>query len=240
MLQATLNGPLSKDDHPSVPVSAEELARDAAACFAAGARSFHIHPRDGDGVERLTAEVVDRVVVAVRSAAPAPVGVSTGAWIEPDLERRISMIRAWRKPDFASVNVSEDGAAEVMKALLVAGVGIEAGVWTVDDVERLEASGLAGAVMRVMIEPVAANPAEAVALVDAIHRELDVHHVDAPRLQHGDGGSTWILLDDALARGIDTRIGLEDTFYEPDGRLTEGNASLVRVAYARAAAQRRC
>lgn len=236
LLQATLNGALSKDDHPAVPVTARELARDAAACLAAGAGGFHVHPRDEDGNERLTAEVVDSVVATVRCAAPAPIGVSTGNWIEPDLERRISMIERWQEPDFASVNVSEEGAAGVMKALLVAGIGVEAGIWTVEDVGLLEATGLADKVMRVMVEPVDVLAADALALVSAVHRELDRRGIDAPRLQHGDGESTWILLDDAVARGIATRIGLEDTLHEPDGRLTAGNAALVRAARARAVA----
>ena len=219
-----------------MPVTAQELARDAAACLAAGEGGFHIHPRDGDGKESLKAEVVDSVVAAVRGAAPAPVGVSTGEWIEPDLERRISMIERWQEPDFASVNVSEEGAAAVMKALLVAGIGIEAGIWTVEDVDRLEATGLADRTMRVMVEPVDVRGADATAVVSAIHGELDRRRIDAPRLQHGDGESTWILLDDAVARGIATRIGLEDTLYEPDGRPTDGNAALVRAARARVVA----
>ena len=145
------------------------------------------------------------------------------------------MIERWQEPDFASVNVSEEGAAAVMKALLVAGIGIEAGIWTVEDVE-LEATGLADRTMRVMVEPVDVRDADATAVVSAIHRELDRRRIDAPRLQHGDGESTWILLDDAVARGIATRIGLEDTLYEPDGRRTDGNAALVRAARARVVA----
>jgi hypothetical protein len=90
--------------------------------------------------------------------------------------------------------------------------------------------------MRVMVEPVDVLAADALALVSAVHRELDRRGIDAPRLQHGDGESTWILLDDAVARGIATRNGLEDTLHEPDGRLTAGNAALVRAARARAVA----
>jgi uncharacterized protein (DUF849 family) len=230
LLQATLNGPLTKDDHPAVPVTAEELARDAAACFAAGARAFHIHPRDATGAESLDAAVVDGVVAGVRAAVGVPIGVSTGGWMEPDLERRLALIRGWRLPDYASVNVSEEGAAEVMRVLLGVDVGIEAGVWTVDDVELLAATGLASRVTRIMIEPVDVREDDAVPLVEAIHRRLDHRGFTAPRLQHGDGESTWILLKDAIARGVDTRIGLEDTFFEPDGRRTAGNAALVRCA----------
>jgi hypothetical protein len=39
--------------------------------------------------------------------------------------------------------------------------------------------------------------------------------LEASRLQHGDGDATWVLLSDAIRRGIATRIGLEDTLYEP-------------------------
>ncbi len=206
-----------------MPVSVDELARDAAACAAAGAGAIHMHPRDADGRERLEAEIIDTVVVAVRDACDLPVGVSTGAWIEPDLERRLSLLREWRAPDYASVNVSETGFADVMRTLMDAGIGIEAGVWSVEDAERLAGSGLADRVLRVLVEPVDAGEG-ALATVEAIHAALDRHGIAAPRLQHGDGEATWPLLSDALRRGLDTRIGLEDI------RDGAGNAALVQMA----------
>jgi uncharacterized protein (DUF849 family) len=230
LLQATLNGDLMKAAHPAVPVSAEELARDAAACVAAGARAIHLHPRDAAGRERLEAEIVDDVVARVREACGVPVGVSTGAWIEPDLERRLELVRAWRAPDYASVNLSEPGAGEIMQALLDAGVGIEAGVWSVEDAVRLAASGAGGRVTRILVEPVEAGAAGAVAIVEDIHDALDGLGLAAPRLQHGDGDAAWVLLTDAIRRGLDTRIGLEDTLREPDCAPTTGNVALVRSA----------
>jgi uncharacterized protein (DUF849 family) len=230
LLQAALNGPFGKDRHPKLPVSEQELARDGAACVAAGARAIHLHPRDDEGAERLDARVVDATVAAVRDACGVPVGVSTGAWIEPDLGRRLELIAGWSAPDYASVNLSEDGAAATMRTLLDAGVGIEAGVWSVQDAERLAASGLGDRVTRVLIEPVDVCAADAVALVDEIHAALDRLRLTAPRLQHGDGEATWVLLRDAIRRGIDTRVGLEDTVAGPDGARTDGNEALVRAA----------
>ena len=87
--------------------------------------------------------IVDSVVAAMRGRHHHPVGVSTGAWIEPDVERRVRLISEWKEPDYASVNLSEDGAFEVMQALIQAGIGIEAGVWSVADAEVLVNSGLA-------------------------------------------------------------------------------------------------
>jgi uncharacterized protein (DUF849 family) len=232
LLQAALNGPHTRADHPAVPESADELARDAAACVAAGAASIHMHPRDAAGRESLEASVVDDVVERVRAACGVPVGVSTGAWIEPDLRRRLALIAAWRASDFASVNVSEDGAADVMAALLDAGVGIEAGVWSVADAERLAATGLGARLTRILVEPVDLPVAGAGAAMGEIHAALDRLGLDAPRLQHGDGDATWVLVEDAVQRGLDTRIGLEDTLRGPGGEVTEGNAELVRAARA--------
>jgi uncharacterized protein (DUF849 family) len=231
LLQATLNGPLTKADHGAVPVTLEELATDASGCMAAGARAFHVHPRDGSGAETLEARVVDRVVSAVRATHGMPVGVTTGEWIEPNLEKRLQLIREWKQPDYTSVNLSEAGAVEVMQVLLATGVGIEAGVWTVEDAELLVSCGLAGRVTRVMIEPVEVSTIDALPLVAAIHDVLDRAAVTAPRLQHGDGEATWILIEDAIRRGIDTRVGFEDTLRLPDGKLASSNADLVRAAY---------
>ena len=232
LLQAALNGPYTKSHHPALPVSADELARDAVACVAAGARAIHLHPRDREGRERLDPDVVDGVVAEVRAACGVPVGVSTGAWIEPDLDRRLALVRGWRAPDYASVNLSEPGATEIMEALSQVGIGIEAGIWTVEDAERLAASGLSNRVTRVLVEPVELAAADAVGVVEEIHRALDRFGLAAPRLQHGDGAATWVLLADAVHRGLDTRIGLEDTMHEPNGERTAGNEALVRAARA--------
>ena len=232
ILQATLNGPLTKADHPAVPISAEDLARDAEACAKAGAVEFHIHPRDVAGAERLDAATVDSCARAVRTATRLPVGVTTGAWIEPDLAQRLNHIRDWREPDYTSVNLSEPGAIDVIKTLLRLGIGVEAGIWSVADAERLAASDVADQVMRLMIEPAAVPPEDAIPLVSAIHEVLDRADLPAPRLQHGDGDATWLLLEDAVRRGIDTRIGFEDTLHLPDGSLAPNNAALVRAARA--------
>ena len=236
-LQAALNGDRTKADHAATPVSVEELARDAAACVAAGARAIHLHPRDPEGRETLEARIVDEVVTKVRGACAVPVGVTTSAEIEPDPERRLELVRAWRTPDYTSVNVSETGAAEVMEILIGAAIGIEAGVWTVKDVEWLAASGLGNGLTRILVEPGELQLLDsedkalgAIGLVEDIHEALDGFGLTVPRLQHGDSELTWALLADAIRRGLDTRIGLEDTLHGPNGDRTSGNEALVRAA----------
>ena len=195
-------------------------------------RAIHLHPRDAAGHERLDAATVDATVIAVREACGVPVGVTTGGWIEPDLDRRLTLIRDWHAPDYTSVNLAEEGAVAVMETLIGAGVGIEAGISSVEDVELLATSGLGGQLTRILIEPVDVSPDDALDVVAELHRALDHAGIAAPRLQHGDGAATWIILADAVRRGIDTRIGLEDTVTGPGGAQIAGNADLVRAARA--------
>src|SRR5215207_3239138 len=130
-----------------------------------------------------------------------------------------------------------DGAAEIIETLIGAGIEIEAGVWTVKDVEWLAASGLGDRLTRILVEPGELQllgsedkAADAIGLVEDIHEALDRFGLTAPRLQHGDGEVTWALLADAIRRGLDTRIGLEDTLHGPTGERTSGNEALVRAA----------
>lgn len=231
MLVAALNGSRSPGSHPALPLTASELAADAVACVGAGVAAVHIHVRSNGGVETLDPEVVDETARVVRAAAGVPVGVSTGAWIDPDPARRAELVSSWREPDMASVNLSEDGAGSVIEALLDAGIGVEAGIWTVDDAERLAASGLAARIDRILVEIV--HPThDPVREVTAIERTLDLLGIGLPRLIHGEEEATWRVLRYAVALGYDTRIGLEDTFHLPDGPVAASNAALVEAALA--------
>ena len=230
MVQAALNGTRSRSDHPGVPVTAAEILADAVACVAAGISEIHLHPRAEDGSERLDAEIVDATAMAVK-ALGVPVGVTTGAWIEPDPARRQALIKAWREPDYASVNLCEPGAVEIAEVLLRNGIGVEAGVWTVEDAVTLARSGIKDCIQRVLIEPVRAGGVdEALALTARIHVALDEGGVGVPRLQHGEGRATWPVMRDAVRRGCLVRIGFEDTLHLPDGRLAGSNVELVRAA----------
>jgi uncharacterized protein (DUF849 family) len=211
------------------------LASAARAAVAAGARSLHIHPRDHDGAQSLAPEHIGATLAAVRSACPGvPLGVSTLYAILPDEERRAAAVRRWDvRPDFASVNFSEPGAGELCAALGEAGVGIEAGLSSPVDAARYLALGLGASCVRVLLEPEEPDVAAALATVAAIEGVLAGAGDRVPRLLHGEGPTAWPLLDAALARGYDTRIGLEDVLTLPEGAPPPDNTSLVRAAFGR-------
>lgn len=232
LLQAALNGRRTRADHEAVPLTAAELQADAIACEAAGAHAFHVHPRDASGVERLAPEWVDAAANAVHDVSRWPVSVSTGMWIDRDQRHRTALVTRWSGPDAASVNLSDDESIDTMRALLGSGIRVEAGVSSVEDVEMLLRSGLADRVERVMVELIDVAPHELETVADDIHALLDRADVLPPRLQHGEDGTAWIALADAVRRGVDTRIGLEDSLVLPDGSPAPDNAALVAAARA--------
>lgn len=233
-IKACLNGSRRPGDHPALPLTPAELAEDAARVVAAGAAAVHIHVRDEDGAQTMDDAHIAAALRAIRARQPGvAVGITTGAWIEQDLERRLALARAWSElPDFASVNFSEDGAAEFAQLLLERGVGIEAGLWTVEDARTLVASGLHDRCTRLLLEPREREPDAALALARGMEAVLDEAGASSPRLLHCGGAAAWPVLREALVRGLQTRIGLEDTLELPDGTPASGNAALMATAVA--------
>jgi uncharacterized protein (DUF849 family) len=231
LLKACLNGARPPAEHPALPVTPDDLARDAVAVRQAGADAVHLHVKDAAGADTLEGAALADVIAAVRAAAPGlPLGVTTGAWAAPDPADRVAAVRAWPVlPDFASVNWHEDGAEEVAAALLDRGVGVEAGIWHSRAAEAWLASPHRDRCLRVLVElpdrpDVEATAARAGRLVGLVAGR-------APQMVlHGEGASAWPLLRSAAARGVGTRIGLEDVLVLPDGSPAPDNAALVRAA----------
>jgi uncharacterized protein (DUF849 family) len=237
LLKACLNGAREPGAHPRLPVTPAQLAADADACAEFGAGAVHVHPRSGDGRESLAGEDVAAAVAAVRRQCPdLPIGVTTGEWILPDPARRLAAVASWasldHKPDFASVNVSEAGWEQVATALLDAGIDVEAGIWNPDDPARLAASGLAPRLIRLLVEPRSTDPDAAMRTADTLLAALEPIGGSMPRLVHGREAAAWPVLEWALDRDLDSRIGLEDTLELPDGNPTPDNAALVAAARA--------
>lgn len=235
MLQACLNGARGPDYNPTVPVTPEALARDAAACIAAGANEFHIHPRNAGGLESFSADDVGAALKAVRAAVPGvPVGISTREGILGDPAGRQRAFQAWDVlPDYVSVNLSEGDAPEVIRLMLRRRIGVEAGLATVADAERYVALPEAGSCLRILIEIDVQESAAALREAYRIIAVLNRAGSKLPRQLHGFDASKWVMHAEALRLGLDQRIGFEDGGFLPDGRAAQSNAELIEAAVKR-------
>jgi uncharacterized protein (DUF849 family) len=226
LMKAALNGSRTPMEHPAIPVTPTQLAQEARGAIAAGAGALHVHVRSADGQESLAPDDVASALEAIRAACPGiPVGISTGAWIVSDISQRLALCKAWEVlPDFASVNLHEAGALQMIRLLRDKGVGVEAGIWNAQAAETLVRSGLVDACLRILIEP-AEEAGDARASLVRI--EATLGRVSTPRLLHGVGAVVWEFVALAAQRHYDTRTGFEDTLTLPDGSRAENNAALV-------------
>lgn len=232
IVQGALNGGRGRDWHQRVPRSPADLAADAVAAARAGAACLHVHPRDAAGAESLLPADVDAALAAIRAAAPGiPVGISTGAWIAPFGAARIAGLAALsERPDYVSVNLSEADAPAVIAAACALGIGVEAGLAAVADVDRLAGLPEARRCLRLLVEINEQDEAEALAAFAAVTRRIADLVLPAPVLAHGFEAGFWPVLRAAAARGLDLRAGLEDGRLGPDGAVVDGNADLVAAA----------
>ena len=240
-----LNGPRGAADGAMVPLTPHELAESAAQAVAAGATDIHVHPKSPCGRDSLSPRVLAPALEAIRARVSVPVGVTTGAWAEPDPAARLARVRSWTVlPDHASVNWHEEGAEEVTAALLDLGVGVEAGIWSgTDAAARFAASPLGPRVLRVLAEVTDTSPDTAEETARALLTDLGSalphsrlrssgRYRRRPVLLHGEDGGAWPVLRLAGRLGLATRVGLEDTLFLPDGERALTNAQLVAEALA--------
>jgi uncharacterized protein (DUF849 family) len=234
LLEVAINGARTAAEHPAIPRTPADLAEAARSAVAAGAEIVHFHAYDGDGVETLAAEPCAAALRAIRAACPGiPLSLTTSAGIEPDPRRRMELVAAWSElPELVTANQGEPGIVELCERLLARGVGIEAGLLSLEDAQAFVRAGIADRFVRVLIEPLDPDPADAVAHAAAMVEIVSAAGIALEQVHHGDGVASWAVNAQALERGQGIRTGLEDTTVLPDGTLAPDNAALVRAAVA--------
>jgi uncharacterized protein (DUF849 family) len=172
---------------------------------------------------------------AVRDACPeVPISLSTSAGIEPDPERRRELIGAWTElPDLVTANQGERGIHDLCELLDERGIGIEAGLLSLDDAHAFAESGIAARCERVLVEPLDSDPEDAedaVAHAKSIEQTLTDASIQLEQVHHGDGIASWAVNRRAIERGHGIRTRLEDTTVLPDARPAADNGELVAAA----------
>jgi len=123
----------------------------------------------------------------------------------------------------------------LIRLLLQRNVGVEAGNVDTAAAEVLIRSGLAPRCLRILAEPQQQGFEAARSVAVSTMQLLIEALATVPILLHGTGAIAWPLLDDAVERGLQVRIGLEDTLHLPNRELAHSNADLIAEARRRLA-----
>jgi len=235
----------SKADHPGLPVTIGETAREAAQAAAAGAAILHAHVRDAHGVHVLDAGLYAELIAEVgRQAQGMLVQITTEAVGRYTPEEQAAVVRAV-EPAMVSVALREmvpdaealPQAARFYAWAAEAGVHVQHILYDPGDAARLDALIADGTVpaaldCRLLVLGRYSEKGAAPEDLDAFAIP-EVHpaaHPAAPWFLCAFGAREGDAIAHALARGGHARVGFENNFLARDGSMAASNAVLVAEA----------
>jgi 3-keto-5-aminohexanoate cleavage enzyme len=237
----------TKADHPALPMTAAELAVEAAACAAAGAGVMHLHVRDAAGGHSLDPGLYREAIAAIRAKTPdLIVQVTTEAVGRYTPAEQMAVVDELRPQavslalrELAPTSDEEPAFAAFLERTRRRGCGVQFVVYSPQEALRLAELARRGVCAE-------AEP-HALFVLGRYSADMRSSPRDLlPFLEVWDGGWPWTLcafgalesqcLAGAVALGGHLRVGFENNLLRPDGEAARDNADRVANVAALAAA----
>ncbi len=248
---AMVGAETTREQTPYLPISAEEIAEDAAKCREAGAAMVHLHVRTPDGKPSQDTELFRAAIRAIRKRCDILVQVSTGGAVGMSVDERCGGLKleGADRPDMATlttgtVNFGPDVfwnprplVRDIAARIKALGLKPEIECFDVGMIDEARALAKEGVISLPAHFDFVLGVGGA---LGADERALDFMRSYLPE------GSTWTcaamgrhqlpFVELAAAKGGNARVGLEDNIYVSKGVLAKGNFELVAEAVRRAKA----
>jgi 3-keto-5-aminohexanoate cleavage enzyme len=240
---AIVGAEITRTQTPYLPISADEIADEAARCRDAGASVVHLHVRNPDGTPSQSSELFARAIEAIRAKSDVVVQTSTGGAVGMSIDERAGPLAC--RPEMATLNCgtlnfgddvfvnSRPQIRDLARRIRDAGSLPELECYEVghiDEALSLFAEGLISAPLHFQF---------VLGVSGGIGAREDVIRFMAAQIPEG---ATWAvaaigrhqrpMTEAALRLGGHARVGLEDNIYLSKGVLAEGSAPLVARAAA--------
>ena len=260
VITCSISGAMAnREQCPAIPYTPQEYAAEARRIVDEGGVHIHIHARSPDGRPSYEVEDFAAIKSAILDEVgdAAIINFSTGTVGVP-VEKRIAYLEACR-PEVAALNMGSLNYAkysrsrkdfvfkfvfvnpfeeiiELLEAMRRLGikpehecfdVGHVASLEPLVDMELLDAPLHADFVMGV-VGGIPATARNLAAMADNLPAPVNGvgHHWGVI----GIGREQWTMVAAALSLGGSIRVGLEDNFYLPDGRMARSNGELIAKA----------
>jgi 3-keto-5-aminohexanoate cleavage enzyme len=243
---AIVGAEVTREQTPHLPITAREIADEAARCREAGAAVIHLHVRNPDGTPTQSRERFQEAIEAIRAKTDCIIQTSTGGAVGMSLDERAGPLGC--KPEMATLNCgtvnfgndvfvnTRPEIRDMAARLKAAGAVAELECYEVGHVEEA---------LRLAEEGVIAAPLH-FQFVLGIPGAIGATEANVAYLRSlVPSGATWAvaavgrhqrpMTEFAIRLGGHARVGLEDNIYLSRGVLSEGSAPLVARAavYAR-------
>jgi 3-keto-5-aminohexanoate cleavage enzyme len=243
---AIVGAELTRAQTPHLPLTAAEVADEAARCREAGAAVIHLHVRTDEGQNTQSSERFAQVIEAIRRKCDCIVQPSTGGAVGMSIEERAGPLAC--RPEMATLNCgtvnfgddvfvnSRPDIRKLAAAIRAAGAAPELECYEVGHVEEALSLAAEGAIaaplhFQFVLGVKGAIPARE----DVLSFLRSMVPAGATWGVAGIGRHQRPMTELAMRLGGHARVGLEDNIYASKGVLSEGSAPLVAraAAYAR-------
>lgn len=243
---AIVGAEVTRAQTPHLPITAREIADEAARCREAGAAVVHLHVRNPDGTPSQAKELFAEAIAAIRAKTDVVVQTSTGGAVGMPLVERAGPLAC--RPEMATLNCgsinfgdelfvnSRKDIRDLARRIREAGSVPELECYEVghiDEAVALAKEGLLAGTLHFQF--VLGVPGGIGAREEVIRFMASQVPPDSSWGVAAVGRHQQPMTEAAMRLGGNARVGLEDNIYLSKGVLAEGSAPLVARAasYAR-------
>lgn len=240
---AIVGAEVTREHTPHLPISAEEIAIEAARCREAGAAVIHLHVRTADGRPSQSSELFREAIDAIRRKTDVIVQTSTGGAVGMSVDERAGPLAC--RPEMATLNCgtinfgddvfvnSRPLIRDLARRIREAGSVAELECYEVGHVDEALALLKEGAIAHPLhFQFVLGVPGGIGAREDVLRFLVSQVPPEATWGVAAVGRFQRPMTELAMSLGGHARLGLEDNIYLEKGVLAEGSAPLVERAAA--------
>lgn len=240
---AIVGAETTREQTPYLPITAAEIADEAARCRDAGASVIHLHVRNPDGTPTQSTELFQAAIEAIRAKSDVIVQTSTGGAVGMSLKERAQPLAC--KPEMASLNCgtinfgndifvnTRPEIREMAKLIREAGSIPELECYEIGHIDEALLLLKEGAIAQPLHFQFVLGVPGAIAAREEVVRFM---------MSQIPPGATWAvaavgrhqrpMTELAIRLGGHARVGLEDNIFMDKGVLAQGSAQLVERAAA--------
>ncbi len=243
---AIVGAEITRDMTPHLPITAKEIADEAARCREAGAAVIHLHVRNDDGSPTQAADRFLEAITAIRAKTDCIIQTSTGGAVGMSIDERVGPLTC--KPEMATLNCgtlnfgddvfvnTRPQIRDLARRIRAAGSVPELECYEVghvDEAMTLVKEGLLSDPLHFQF--VLGVPGGIGAREEVVRFMRTLVPAQATWAVAAVGRHQQPMTELAMRMGGHARVGLEDNIYLSKGVLSEGSAPLVAraAAYAR-------
>ena len=229
----------TKDDHPALPITPEELAQTAEQCLQAGARMIHLHVRDEFNQHSLATKHYQPALAVVREAVADNMLIqvtSESAGLYNAHQQRELMLQL--KPDFISIALREfiSESSDIVsfkhfiKQMMTHDCLFQYILYDNNDYELyrklIDSQDIPDTNHSLLF--VLGRYQSSPPTVDIVAEFAKILQTDASWMVCTFGKHSHEILTKSVAMNCHVRLGFENGFYLPDGTIASCNADLVK------------